>query len=105
MVYGDSSLKTPFNKGNTLSKDDYNDPFYLHSSDNRRNILVSAPLDGENYSTWVRAMQMALTAKNKLDFVDGSAPQPDAASSNHGAWSRCNTMVLSWLLNSISRDL
>ena len=50
-------------------------------------------------------MEMALTAKNKLGFVDGSVPQPDAASSNHGAWSCWNTMVLSWLINSISRDL
>ncbi|KAJ8621850.1 hypothetical protein MRB53_030379 [Persea americana] len=105
MAYSDSSLKTPFNKDNTLSKDDYNVLFYSHPSDNRRNILVSTPLDGENYSTWVHAMQMALIAKNKLGFVDGYVPQPDAASSNRSAWSRCNTMVLSWLINSISRNL
>lgn len=37
-------------------------------------------------------MWIALTAKNKSGFVDGS-------------WSRSNNMVISWLLNSLSRDI
>ena len=66
MASGDSSLKTPFNKDSTLSNDDYNDPFYLHPSDhNPGNNLVSTLLDGDNYSTWVYAMQMALTVKKE----------------------------------------
>lgn len=87
------------------SNDNYNNPFYLHPSDNLGNVLVSSLLNGDNYHTWSRAMQMALTAKNKLWFVDGSVKQPDTSSPNHGSWSHCTMMVLSWLFNAISKDL
>lgn len=48
---------------------------------------------------------MALSVKNKLAFVNGSLPQPQSSSPNHETWIRCNHMVISWLLNSISKDL
>ncbi|KAJ8617408.1 hypothetical protein MRB53_013594 [Persea americana] len=88
-----------------VSDDNYNSSFYLHPSDNPGNVLVSTLLDGDNYHTWSRAMQMALTGKNKSRFVDGSITQPDASSPNHGSWSRCNMIVLLWLFNAISKDL
>ncbi|KAJ8621848.1 hypothetical protein MRB53_030377 [Persea americana] len=53
MASDDSSLKTPFNKDNTLAKDDYNGPFYLHPSDNCRNILVSRPFVGFVLWKWL----------------------------------------------------
>ncbi|GKV05630.1 hypothetical protein SLEP1_g17617 [Rubroshorea leprosula] len=87
------------------SIDQYNNPFYLHPSDNPGNILVSTPLTGDNYATWRRAVIIALTAKKKLSFVDGSLPQPASDSPNLQSWTRCNTMVISWLLNSISKEI
>ncbi|GKV47881.1 hypothetical protein SLEP1_g54736 [Rubroshorea leprosula] len=56
------------------SIDQYNNPFYLHPSDNPGNMLVSTPLTDDNYATWRRAVIIALTAKNKLSFVDGNLP-------------------------------
>jgi hypothetical protein len=51
-------------------------------------------------------MIMALTAKNKPSFFDGSLGKPsDESGSEFCAWIRCNTMVLSWILNSISKDI
>ncbi|XP_077237088.1 uncharacterized protein LOC143878727 [Tasmannia lanceolata] len=83
----------------------FNDPFYLHPSDNPGNILVSNLFNGENYSTWRRAMSIALTAKNKIGFVDGTITKPAPSNSSFTSWTRCNTMVLSWLINAITRDL
>jgi hypothetical protein len=81
-------------------------PYYLHHGDSPGSMLVSQLLDGENYQTWSRSMVMALTAKNKLGFIDGSIKKPsDVAGSVYRAWIRCNTMVLSWILNSISKDI
>jgi hypothetical protein len=52
------------------------------------------------------SMIMALTAKNKLAFVDGSLPQPSIdAGAEHHAWVRCNNMILSWILNSVSKEI
>ncbi|KAF8414255.1 hypothetical protein HHK36_002255 [Tetracentron sinense] len=55
----------------SLNEESYN-PYYFHNGDNPGLVLVSQPLDGENYPTWSRSMLMAMTAKNKLGFLDGS---------------------------------
>ncbi|KAL5582411.1 hypothetical protein UlMin_014853 [Ulmus minor] len=48
---------------------------------------------------------MALNAKNKLTFVDGSLSWPTATDLLAGPWSRCNSMVISWILNSVSKEI
>jgi hypothetical protein len=50
-------------------------------------------------------MIMALTAKNKLVFIDGSLHQPPAIDPTFQSWTRCNNMVLSWIMNSVSKDI
>jgi hypothetical protein len=80
-------------------------PYYLHHGDSPGSVLVSLPLDGDNYHTWSRSMIMALTAKNKLGFMDGSIIKPVATASTYLPWIRCNTMMLSWILNSVSKDI
>ncbi|XP_073138143.1 uncharacterized protein [Henckelia pumila] len=48
---------------------------------------------------------MTLTAKNKFVFVDGSLLRPNSDDLLFGAWIRCNSMVISWILNDVSRDI
>lgn len=50
-------------------------------------------------------MSMALTAKNKLTFFDGSYSRPQLDDLLYGACNRCNSMVISWFLNSVSREV
>ena len=86
------------------SMDDSN-PCLLTNGDNLGLSLVTQPLTGENYQTWSRSMAMALVAKNKVGFVNGSIKAVDSSSSQYGSWKRCDTMVLSWLLNSLSKEI
>uniref|UniRef100_A0A2N9GG27 Retrotransposon Copia-like N-terminal domain-containing protein n=1 Tax=Fagus sylvatica TaxID=28930 RepID=A0A2N9GG27_FAGSY len=80
--------------------------YYLHHRDNPGAIFVSQPLLGDNYHTWLRSMVMALTAKNKVGFMNGVIMQPqDESLPMYNAWVRCNTMVISWLLNSLSKKI
>ena len=52
-------------------------PFFLSSSKNLDNILVTQPLLGmQNYHSWSRAMVLALTAKKKIEFVNGKTATP-----------------------------
>jgi hypothetical protein len=53
-------------------------------------------------------MAMALTVKNKIGFINGSLTKPSAVSESDPlgfAWCRCNNMVLSWLINSVSKEI
>lgn len=79
--------------------------YYLHPSDHAGSKLVSTPFDGTGYSDWKRSMLISLTAKNKMSFVDGTLPQPSISSSTHKAWTRCNNMVIGWLIASMDRLL
>lgn len=54
----------------------YSDPFYIHPSDNPYVLFFSPILTGDNYCSWVRGITMAMSAKDKQGFVDGTIPKP-----------------------------
>lgn len=77
----------------------------LLNSDSPSQILVSTPLTEFNYLSWNRSMIIALTAKDKIGFIDGTCKKPSADSPLLPKWNRANNMVISWILNCISKDL
>jgi len=83
----------------TPNMDNY---LHLHPSENPVVTLISPVLDSANYHLWSRSMITALSAKNKVEFVDGSAPEPVKTDRMHGTWRRYNNMVVSWIVHSIS---
>ena len=50
-------------------------------------------------------MLMALNAKHKLGFVVGSISRSSSNNLLSSVWSRCNSMVTLWLLNSVSKEI
>ncbi|XP_075521145.1 uncharacterized protein LOC142554359 [Primulina tabacum] len=82
------------------------DPLYILPSDTPGINLISEQLiGGENYGIWSRAMIIALRAKNKLAFVDGSCRRPESSSNTLMQWERCYAIVLSWIMNSVSKEI
>ena len=77
----------------------------LHNSDHPGMVLVSAPLTENNYLSWSRSMQIALGAKMKLCFIDGTFTPSEEDAPQFANWKKADCMVLSWLLNSISKDI
>ncbi|XP_070049496.1 uncharacterized protein [Nicotiana tomentosiformis] len=94
----------PAAAGNGVNLDP-NHPYFLHSSDAPRMSLVIAVFDGIGFQGWRRSVLITLSTKNKLGFINGSCPTPTATSKDHQPWSRCNDMVTSSLLNSLSKDI
>ncbi|XP_042067248.1 uncharacterized protein LOC121810552 [Salvia splendens] len=93
------------NRPAQLRTEDTSSPYFLHPSDNPGTILVPQPLTGSNYATWSRSFTTALLAKNKLVFVDGSILLPARDDLLYQPWIRCNSMVISWLRNSLSPQI
>ncbi|XP_057962256.1 uncharacterized protein LOC131153819 [Malania oleifera] len=94
--------------GNSLvnPSDDSSSPYYLHPSDNPGALLVSEIFNGENYVAWSRSIIIALTVKNKVQFIDGSIVSPPSDQFvKHTVWLRANNLVLSWLMNYISKEI
>ncbi|KAJ0927068.1 putative retrotransposon gag domain, retrotransposon Copia-like protein [Helianthus annuus] len=89
-----------------ISKLDISDPLYLHPSDSSALTIVSIKLKGtENYSVWSNAMKLALEAKNKYGFIDGKCVRSESDAVLASQWDKCNSVVLTWLLNSVSEEL
>ena len=74
---------------------DASDPLFLHPSDQPCQSLVADVFSGENFENWQRSVKIALSAKQKLPFINGSYSKPDANSPLFSHWQRCNDMVLS----------
>ncbi|KAK6162863.1 hypothetical protein DH2020_002704 [Rehmannia glutinosa] len=90
----------------TLTMDDPSSVYFIHHSDNPGIVLVSQPLTGDDYASWSRGMTIALSVKNKLSFIDGSLLRPpDTDVLLLNSWIRNNNVVISWIINSISKEI
>ena len=89
------------------SKSDILNPYFTHHSDHLGLVLISKPLNGDNYLAWRRAMTLALNAKNKLDFVNDiiKVPLEETHPDDYATWSRCNDMVHSWIVNTLNPEI
>ncbi|RVX19233.1 Retrovirus-related Pol polyprotein from transposon RE1 [Vitis vinifera] len=100
MTRGSTITRATTSVPNSLSSmEDSTSPYFLHNSDHPGIVLVSHHLTGANYNNWSKAMVMALTAKNKISFIDGSIPCPESDDLLFGTWIRlqqhecaCGTM-------------
>ena len=97
------TLSSPSTAHRELSPmEDLRSPFFLHHGESPGEILVTQPLTEDNYPNWARAMRMALDAKSKLGFVDGTVTASMAITPLEKiAWSKNNSMISSWILNSV----
>ncbi|XP_061340934.1 uncharacterized protein LOC133287358 [Gastrolobium bilobum] len=91
--------------GTSSLMEDSSSPYFLHNSDHPGMILNPHLLSGSNFNSWHRGMPLALTAKNKLAFVDGSVPRPSSNDLLFPSWNRCNSMVISWIINSVTNEI
>ncbi|KAL5813094.1 hypothetical protein ACOSQ3_028044 [Xanthoceras sorbifolium] len=91
---------------NRSNLDDSSSPFFLHHSDNPGLMLVSHTLTRDNYASWSRAMLIALLVKNKFGFVNGTINKLEGTDpSLLNSWTRNNNVVISWILNSVSKEI
>ncbi|KAK1433710.1 hypothetical protein QVD17_10625 [Tagetes erecta] len=89
-----------------MSNLDFGDPLYLHPSDTNNLSIINLRLTGtENYAIWSSSMELALLVKNKTGFIDKSCVKSATNPILAKQWERCNSVVLSWILNSISEEL
>jgi hypothetical protein len=80
-------------------------PYDLHSNDNPGSVITQVQLRGENYDEWARAMRTSLRARRKWGFIDGTIKQPEEGSPEIEDWWTVQSMLVSWILNTIELNL
>lgn len=73
---------------------DINHPYYLANSDHPGLSLVTDVLTETNYHQWSRSVRIALSAKLKLGFIDGTQVPPASTSPLYVLWMRSNDLVI-----------
>lgn len=54
----------------------FQNPLYLHPSDGPGTLVVNEKLLGaQNYRSWKRSVEIALSTKRKLGFIRGTVPR------------------------------
>ncbi|KAL5819423.1 hypothetical protein ACOSQ4_023265 [Xanthoceras sorbifolium] len=99
--------KNQFPNTNITPNIDPSNPYFVHHSDQPGHMLVPTKLNGANYPSWSKSMILALTAKNKIGFIDGSIESPSETEhpTEYALWNQCNSIILSWLTHSLEPDL
>ena len=67
--------------------------------------MLPRVFDGTGYRSWRRAVLRALSVKSKTGFINGAIVKPISTDPNFMQWERCDDMVTSWILNSLSPEL
>ncbi|XP_075097867.1 uncharacterized protein LOC142175187 [Nicotiana tabacum] len=81
-------------------------PLYLAPADTSGISLISFQLTStDNFSLWYRYMRIALLNWNKLGIVDSRWKKERFRKKYWCQWKRCNSIVLSWLMNAFAPKL
>ncbi|KAL0379085.1 UNVERIFIED_CONTAM: hypothetical protein Sradi_3214000 [Sesamum radiatum] len=73
--------------------------------ENTSMIMISAPLNGNNWLTWSRSVRIALEGRDKLGYIDGSITKPTEGSMDYKQWRIVDSIVRTWILGTISKDI
>jgi len=81
-------------------------PMFIHQSDGPGSLDLKIKLIGSNnYRSWKRDMDIALSTKRKLPFVLGTLTRPVDDPVKEDQWDTCNNLVIAWIMNSVSDSI
>ncbi|KAL0368058.1 UNVERIFIED_CONTAM: hypothetical protein Scaly_1024700 [Sesamum calycinum] len=103
-IIGNRAVASPNQVENEQKQLDM-DSLQLHSGEHSGMIIVTKPMDSTNYMTWCRSVKLALSAQTKLCFIDSNYDKPSKEDKNYDRWIKVDSMVQTWSLNLISKDI
>ena len=66
---------------------------------------IGIKLDGSNYALWSQVVEMYISSKDKLGYINGDSPQPPETYPSFRRWRTKNVVVKGWLINSMDPTL
>ncbi|XP_074314582.1 uncharacterized protein LOC141649803 [Silene latifolia] len=61
--------------------------------------------NGNNYDEWSRSFTLALLAKGKLGYIDGTIVKPTVTAATFETWQSSNALVTMWIFNTIDSGI
>lgn len=66
---------------------------------------IGIKLDGTNYALWSQVVEMYVSGKDKLGYINGDLPHPQPTDPAFRKWRTENAIVKGWLINSMDPAL
>jgi len=85
-----------------MAEDSMQNFLYLHPNKNSSMPLVLPVLDSSNYHSRSLSIIIALSTKNKVEFIPVTESRPSKTDATFSAWTCCKNMVVSWLVHLVS---
>ncbi|XP_074283645.1 uncharacterized protein LOC141608181 [Silene latifolia] len=67
--------------------------------------ITHITFNGNNYDEWSRAFRLALLAKDKIGYIEGTIVKPAESAEDFKIWRSTNALVTAWIYNSIEVEL
>lgn len=72
-------------------------PYDLSNGDNPGCVISQPALCGPNYDEWAASIRLALKARKKFGFADGTIVNPGEESDDYEDWCANNALVIYWI--------
>jgi hypothetical protein len=66
---------------------------------------IGIKLDGTNYTLWSQVVEMYISGKDKLGYINDNIDQPPQTDPSFRKWRTDNAIVKGWLINSLDPSL
>lgn len=80
-------------------------PYHLNNSDSPGMPLINNVFDGKGYLGWRRSILLALSAKRKLESINGTCKAPNLKSEKYEQCSCVNDMIFCWISNALTKEI
>ncbi|RVW92973.1 Retrovirus-related Pol polyprotein from transposon RE1 [Vitis vinifera] len=100
------------NKSTTVPQPSLNNPIITDSSKINPSTLESHSvqitmicLNGDNFLRWSQSVRMYIKGRGKMGYLMGEKKAPAVDDPNYAIWDAENSMVMTWLVNSMEEDI
>ena len=67
--------------------------------------ITTIRLNGDNYLRWSQSVRMYIRGRGKIGYLIGDKPAPAPEDPTYMTWDAENSMVMTWLVNSMEEDI
>ena len=100
------------NESTTVPQPSLNNPIITNSSKISPTTLESHSvqitticLNGDNFLRWSQSVRMYIRGRGKMGYLTGEKKAPAVDDPNYAIWDAENSMVMTWLVNSMEEEI
>ncbi|XP_024031744.1 uncharacterized protein LOC112094601 [Morus notabilis] len=97
------STNTSVNQSKTIEIDSSRPHVPTHDSHFIQ--ITTIRLNGENFLRWSQSVRMYIRRRGKIGYLTGEKKEPTQEDPSHPTWDAENSMVMTWLVNSMEEEI